>query len=142
MRISDVSSDVCSSGLTNSSAVRVAAFSLYIALLEQSSPSDLPKLIKAGKLLPPLYGKTLLPGSDFFSIKDAPLFDVIVGNPPWNGRTGQLTTAQDWTSSKGRSEEHTSELQSLMSISYAVCRLKKKKRNKKPKTINNGQVIQ
>src|SRR3546814_7945154 len=115
MRISDVSSDVCSSGLTNSSAVRVAAFSLYIALLEQSSPSDLPKLIKAGKLLPPLYGKTLLPGSDFFSIKDAPLFDVIVGNPPWNGRTGQLTTAQDW-----RSEEHTSELQSLMRISYAV----------------------
>src|SRR3546814_62776 len=88
-------------GDINSSAVRVAAFSLYIALLEQSSPSDLPKLIKAGKLLPPLYGKTLLPGSDFFSIKDAPLFDVIVGNPPWNGRTGQLTTAQDWTSSKG-----------------------------------------
>lgn len=88
-------------GDINSSAVRVAAFSLYIALLEQSSPSDLPKLIEAGKLLPPLYGKTLLPKSDFFSFKDAPLFDVIIGNPPWNGRTGQLTTAQDWTASRG-----------------------------------------
>src|SRR3546814_7298666 len=30
---------------------------------------------------------------------------------------------------KGRSEEHTSELQSLMRISYAVFRLKKKKQN-------------
>jgi len=26
---------------------------------------------------------------------------VIIGNPPWNGRTGQLTTAQNWTASKG-----------------------------------------
>src|SRR3546814_7083152 len=32
---------------------------------------------------------------------------------------------------KGRSEEHTSELQSLMRISYAVFCLKKKKKNKK-----------
>src|SRR3546814_9766780 len=30
----------------------------------------------------------------------------------------------------GRSEEHTSELQSLMRISYAVCCLKKKKKSK------------
>src|SRR3546814_8649960 len=40
-------------------------------------------------------------------------------------------------SATGRSEEHTSELQSLMRISYAVFCLKKKKRNKqkkKPKT--------
>src|SRR3546814_5487959 len=33
---------------------------------------------------------------------------------------------------KGRSEEHTSELQSLMRISYAVFCLKKKKKNKIP----------
>src|SRR3546814_6068556 len=34
----------------------------------------------------------------------------------------------------GRSEEHTSELQSLMRISYAVFCLKKKKKTKKPKS--------
>src|SRR3546814_2334152 len=35
--------------------------------------------------------------------------------------------------SRSRSEEHTSELQSLMRISYAVFCLKKKKKNKKQK---------
>src|SRR3546814_4401249 len=35
----------------------------------------------------------------------------------------------------GRSEEHTSELQSLMRISYAVFCLKKKKRNPVPNTL-------
>src|SRR3546814_2520559 len=38
---------------------------------------------------------------------------------------------------KARSEEHTSELQSLMRISYAVFCLKKKKTNKKIKTRPN-----
>src|SRR3546814_6345483 len=46
-----------------------------------------------------------------------------------------------------RSEEHTSELQSLMRISYAVFCLKKKKKknkkyNKKMKYINNRQTRQ
>src|SRR3546814_12578882 len=36
-----------------------------------------------------------------------------------------------WTWSRSRSEEHTSELQSLMRISYAVFCLKKKKKKKK-----------
>src|SRR3546814_8341330 len=38
-----------------------------------------------------------------------------------------------------RSEEHTSELQSLMRISYAVFCLKKKKNNTTTKTINSTQ---
>jgi len=83
-------------GDINSSAVRVAAFSLYIALLEQSNPPDLPKLIKAGKLLPLLYGDTLLPASDFFAVEDRPKYDAVIGNPPWKGRSGQITTAQTW----------------------------------------------
>src|SRR3546814_7069173 len=37
---------------------------------------------------------------------------------------------------EGRSEEHTSELQSLMRISYAVFCLKKKKRHTQSKTTN------
>ncbi|AQS83888.1 MAG: N-6 DNA methylase [Acetobacter aceti] len=88
-------------GDINSSAVRVAAFSLYIALLEQSNPPDLPALLKAGKLLPSLYGDTLLPASDFFAIADLPKFDAVVGNPPWKGRSGQVTTAQTWAKSNG-----------------------------------------
>ena len=81
----------------NSSAVRVAAFSLYIALLEQSNPPDLPSLIKAGKLLPSLYGDTLQPALDFFTTSDAPTYDAVIGNPPWKGRSGQITTAQRWS---------------------------------------------
>src|SRR3546814_8486398 len=42
---------------------------------------------------------------------------------------------QDWPEPvKTRSEEHTSELQSLMRISYAVFCLKKKKKNKKSRS--------
>ncbi|WHZ38359.1 class I SAM-dependent DNA methyltransferase [Sagittula sp. MA-2] len=88
-------------GDINPSAVRVAAFSLYIALLEQSNPPDLPALLKAGKLLPSLYGDTLLPASDFFALEDSPKFDAIVGNPPWKGRSGQVTTAQKWAKANG-----------------------------------------
>src|SRR3546814_1330296 len=45
--------------------------------------------------------------------------------------------------SVGRSEEHTSELQSLMRISYAVFCLKKKKNNNKniPQTLINHHTI-
>src|SRR3546814_9472603 len=41
-----------------------------------------------------------------------------------------------WHGTGMRSEEHTSELQSLMRISYAVFCLKKKKKNKKIRHIN------
>src|SRR3546814_2124056 len=41
------------------------------------------------------------------------------------------------SSDPGRSEEHTSELQSLMRISYAVFCLKKKKTNKRQIDVNN-----
>ncbi len=84
-------------GDINTSAVRVAAFSLYIALLEHSDPPDLQALINKGKLLPVLYGDTLRPGEDFFSTLDESRYDAIVGNPPWKGCSGQITTAQKWT---------------------------------------------
>src|SRR3546814_6551285 len=41
-----------------------------------------------------------------------------------------------------RSEEHTSELQSLMRISYAVFCLKKKKKHQRKTTTDDGQVYQ
>src|SRR3546814_9158965 len=40
-----------------------------------------------------------------------------------------INSGRDWTARTIRSEEHTSELQSLMRISYAVFCLKKKKTN-------------
>lgn len=88
-------------GDINASAVRVAAFSIYIALLEQSNPPDLPALLKAGKLLPPLYNNTLRPASDFFLTEEHPVYDGVIGNPPWKGRTGQVTTAQRWAKANG-----------------------------------------
>src|SRR3546814_4909896 len=45
-------------------------------------------------------------------------------------RTGQARQRRHHADIRGRSEEHTSELQSLMRISYAVFCLKKKKKQK------------
>ena len=88
-------------GDINAAAVRVAAFSLYIALLEQSNPPDLPALIEKGRLLPSLYGDTLRPEQDFFAHADGTFYDAVIGNPPWKGRSGQVTTAQAWTNEQG-----------------------------------------
>src|SRR3546814_5850358 len=63
---------------------------------------------------------------------------LIDDEPAWNGRSFPVTVAHDLAGfdigtalihvpDTGRSEEHTSELQSLMRISYAVFCLKKKK---------------
>ena len=45
---------------SNGGAVRVAAFSLYVALLEEVEPPDLRALIKDKKVLPELWGATLV----------------------------------------------------------------------------------
>src|SRR3546814_8105202 len=57
--------------------------------------------------------EALGPASDLYSL-GAVMFQLLVGTAPFNNR----------------SEEHTSELQSLMRISYAVFCLKKKKNKK------------
>src|SRR3546814_1801722 len=48
---------------------------------------------------------------------------------PFPSRPSATSSGEDRTALITRSEEHTSELQSLMRISYAVFCLKKKKRN-------------
>ena len=80
----------------NGSAIRVAVFSLYIALLEQVSPPDIRLLIKRGKVLPELWGRTLK-CQDFFTVDpDTALVDVVVGNPPWTSRRGPNRSSTQW----------------------------------------------
>src|SRR3546814_4440958 len=49
------------------------------------------------------------------------------------------STSPSATAATTRSEEHTSELQSLMRISYAVFCLKKKKQTKKKQNLTSSQ---
>src|SRR3546814_6044312 len=96
MRISDWSSDVCSSDLTADKAMgRGYARNARIASFVGAFPMDDPRYV-------------------IFAMVDEP--------KPTKETYGYATGG--WVA---RSEEHTSELQSLMRISYAVFCLKKKK---------------
>src|SRR3546814_10450362 len=73
------------------------------------------------------------PGSDdvLFTVAD-PQEGLAQSIFRWNVRTGAVHPVVN-----ARSEEHTSELQSLMRISYAVFCLKKKKKIKHEQTTKN-----
>ena len=80
----------------NNGAVRVAVFSLYIALLEEVSPANIKLLIKRRKLLPELWGHTLR-SEDFFALsQDENCADVVIGNPPWSSRRGPKRSSAKW----------------------------------------------
>src|SRR3546814_2567528 len=125
MRISDWSSDVCSSDLGVTRRLNhfedpslqiwfvIAAFGAFLIL------------IGIVAFLIQLY----------VSFRDREALCDATGDP-WNGRTLEWSTASPAPAynfaftprvQDQRSEEHTSELQSLMRISYAVFCLKKKK---------------
>src|SRR3546814_4750391 len=99
MRISDWSSDVCSSDL-GSAAIRIARRSM--AGPSRAAPPMPDPFDPAEFDAPPPAD----PGADYRVLLDA----------------------MRQAGADGRSEEHTSELQSLMRISYAVLCLKKKKK--------------
>src|SRR3546814_1305007 len=107
MRISDWSSDVCSSDLAEIAAGHDPGLGLALAPVDALQPGgDLGRLRRAGhvgQLAPALA-----------AADHAAHNDQRVGLP-----------------GEPRSEEHTSELQSLMRISYAVFCLKKKKKTKR-----------
>ncbi|MEG8057045.1 hypothetical protein QP150_10150 [Sphingomonas sp. 22L2VL55-3] len=73
-------------GDINPAAVRIAAFSLYIAMLEQMDPPDLVVRARRGSMLPVLYLRTLR-HENFLSTGGCQ-YDIILGNPPWRGRPG------------------------------------------------------
>src|SRR3546814_5415313 len=115
MRISDWSSDVCSSDLR--SGVRAMALSEMAARKAKATG-------KAYSL------------ADYDGLS---LFVTDKGGKSWHFRyywAGKPARISLGT----RSEEHTSELQSLMRISYAVFCLKKKKQTNKNTQIISGSV--
>lgn len=80
-------------------AVRIGIFSLYIALLEEVEPSAIQALFDEGKILPPLFGRTMC-NYDFFD-ENTPdkKFDLIIGNPPWVSRKkDNVASAIKWCS--------------------------------------------
>src|SRR3546814_10859910 len=121
MRISDWSSDVCSSDLQQIDARLV----VHAGIEEQVAGHQRRRLL-------PLHVES-----------DAAIAAPVIGNgaaavrydEPELGKPLEEVGAQQL-----RSEEHTSELQSLMRISYAVFCLKKKKGKKADKVDNHGDM--
>src|SRR3546814_6502943 len=117
MRISDWSSDVCSSDLLSRAIILGKRFRAP-AWRPASGAGDNPDLEQcSGFVLQIIFAMTHAgPGTHDLDI----------------ARLGSPCVAQAVLMRNGalRSEEHTSELQSLMRISYAVFCLKKKKKNK------------
>lgn len=82
----------------DNAAVRVAVFSLYVALLEEVEPPDIQALIKCDNLLPRLWEHNLREG-DFFAVEpgdESAQADVIVGNPPWLSRSHPDRSSIEW----------------------------------------------
>src|SRR3546814_7710060 len=108
MRISDWSSDVCSSDLSIEGETELKPQDIVV-------PGD------PSSAAFPMVAALLVPGSH-----------IVIENVGLNAtRAGLIELLRDMGGNieitNARSEEHTSELQSLMRISYAVFCLKKKK---------------
>ena len=90
----------------NRVACRIAAFSLYLAYLDQLSPRDIRELQRNGPSLPRLVdesgkaahgSKRNIMCSDFFAadLLSPASFDFVVGNPPW-GSVEKGVAAEQW----------------------------------------------
>ncbi len=96
----------------NPTACKIAAFSLYLALLDQLSPPDIQELQRKGTVLPRLVWcdeernaddmHTIYCGD--FSSARGPIpneYDLVIGNPPWASIVGQATTPETWCRDQG-----------------------------------------
>src|SRR3546814_9869481 len=133
MRISDWSSDVCSSDLTYYAVLTAATLAGALLAIVRLDPTDLrrPTLVSLGIIAVGAFLDThsgLRTGPMNLYVSQAMIAFAAVyfmGPMLTEGLLRALSKGPSYLVS--RSEEHTSELQSLMRISYAVFCLKKKK---------------
>src|SRR3546814_5609290 len=129
MRISDWSSDVCSSDLALSIGIVAALSSPAVGQGQRQCASHESAL----RQLALKYGEAVVAGGvvnggTFLELLASPngeTWTILHINP--DGRACIAGSGENWR----RSEEHTSELQSLMRISYAVFGLKKKNKSER-----------
>src|SRR3546814_2135254 len=131
MRISDWSSDVCSSDLI------AEIEGVNLALGTPLGADDCHNADRLARLPGTINSKTGRPTAFIMATPGPAMLPAPVATPTatpaeWTDGPVPEFTGTSWSDDEVRSEEHTSELQSLMRISYAVFCLKKKK-----KTNNN-----
>src|SRR3546814_4200308 len=121
MRISDWSSDVCSSDLkgaldagANDAALRPLLARAYAM---QGEGARALETLKSGPVIPEMLGEAAWVAGDVHLANG----DLAAAREAYDRAVHELPLS--------RSEEHTSELQSLMRISYAVFCLQKKKQS-------------
>src|SRR3546814_10295598 len=112
MRISDWSSDVCSSDLIQARGVGTGGYGPEVD--RRAAHPD---------------GPLGLPAPHVVMIAHDPCAGLQLLDQPWFQLQVDVGIEKQRDDRGVRSEEHTSELQSLMRISYAVFCLKKKKKN-------------
>src|SRR3546814_6183099 len=138
MRISDLSSDVCSSDLPQLSPTRLQDTPYLNFPLRNLNPDAVDVLSDDQVLLSMQYSTQWDSLAHVGALFDAD-GDGRAELCYYNGyRAGTDIVGPADGDHVGRSEEHTSELQSLMRISYAVFCLKKKKKNTFKTTSNNN----
>src|SRR3546814_6235962 len=123
MRISDWSSDVCSSDLVDPEILEQVSVNLGVTDVDSPTASAVGGTINIRTRVP----------SDEFGVTTTISYGDIFASGRQRSRPymrGFLMLDSGDITGMGRSEEHTSELQSLMRISYAVFCLKKKTKKK------------
>src|SRR3546814_6002076 len=130
MRISDWSSDVCSSDLAQERSFNVPAQNAARAIPEFARQAGI-QIVASGVAT---RGKTTNAVQGSMSVREGLRIllagtGLVARGDPASAAVITIVAASDGPSAAARSEEHTSELQSLMRISYAVLCLKKKKKH-------------
>src|SRR3546814_4238960 len=133
MRISDWSSDVCASDLAVERQVDVVGASSLAAGHKTLVPELIGHLRDMGRADIKVVVGGVIPAQDYDMLREAGVQAIFGPGTNLVEAAGEVLKLLGHNLPPIRSEEHTSELQSLMRISYAVFCLKKK--NKKQNRI-------